>query len=310
MVLIAGPTASGKSAFAIKLAQILDGEIINADSMQVYDHLKILSARPALSDQQDIPHHMYGHIDPAQIYSTGSWLREARQTMDGILARGKVPVFVGGTGLYFKALTDGLADLPDIASSIRKGLEDKLEASGIASLYAQLLIDDRQMAERLKPNDVQRIIRALEVREATGTSLLEWQKTRTVKGPVSLEKRDTLACVLFPDRKLLYDRINHRFDTMLGLGAQREAIDFRDLGLNPKMSAMKAIGVLHLSQPDLDENALDEAIELCKRDTRRYAKRQSTWFRNQMAHWPFFAGPDYFKQVCEYWKSKKLQECD
>ncbi|OCW55703.1 tRNA (adenosine(37)-N6)-dimethylallyltransferase MiaA [Hoeflea olei] len=282
-VLIAGPTASGKSALALKLARDLGGEIVNADSMQVYGVLEILTARPRGADLQQVPHHLYGHVPPDTAYSTGIWLDQARAAIGEIRARGALPVVVGGTGLYFRALTGGLSDMPAIPDALRAQLRTRLESEGVAALHAELARLDPPMAERLRPADRQRILRALEVVRATGRSISTFQG----RGGAAVIEADTAHCiVLDPDRPALHARINARFAQMIDEGALDEVRALLALAVPPQHPAMKAIGVNHLARYLAGEYSLADAVDLASAATRQYAKRQLTWFRNQLdARW-------------------------
>lgn len=287
-VLIAGPTASGKSSLALMIAQMVDGVIVNADSMQIYDGLQILSARPTIEEMAGIEHRLYGYVDPSERFSVGKWLDDAVAQIKDIRASGQCPILVGGTGLYFKALLEGLNDMPDIPSEIREYWKEEQERMGEAeALHALLTECDPEMAATLKPGDTQRILRALEIFDATGKSLLYWQAQSAMRHDVSVAQ-DAWRLVLCPPREVVYKKIEDRFDQMVELGGIIEANYMCSLGIDPILPAMKAIGVEHLSNYSKGELALDEAITLCKRDTRRYAKRQMTWIRNQMGDWPVF----------------------
>ncbi|WP_322988847.1 tRNA (adenosine(37)-N6)-dimethylallyltransferase MiaA [Hoeflea sp.] len=277
-LLIAGPTASGKSALAIELARELGGEIVNADSMQVYGVLEKLTARPGPADLAQVPHHLYGHVTPQTAYSTGIWLSEASQAIADIRARGSIPVVVGGTGLYFRALTGGLSDMPPIPTDIRDSLRARLESEGIEVLHQELARLDPEMAVRLRPADRQRILRALEVVLATGRSIAEFQGRGS---PMVVDPATARRLVLEPDRGLLHARINARFEKMLDEGAVDEVRQLILLDISPQHPAMKAIGVNHLAAYLRGEMSLEKVIELSSAATRQYAKRQMTWFRNQ-----------------------------
>ncbi len=278
-ILITGPTASGKSALAVELARSHDGVVVNADSMQIYDTLRILTARPSEADMEGIPHHLYGHIPAAQAYSTGVWLREAGALVERLRGEGRMPVFVGGTGLYFKALTGGLSDMPEIPSDIRNRLRGRLLAEGAEVLHRELAERDCAVAETLNPQDGQRIVRALEVIEATGRSIAAFQgKT----GPMVVDPDRARKIVVLPDRATLHERINGRFEKMLAIGAEEEVQALLALDLPPEMPVMKAIGVAQIAAMLKGEMTRADVLEAGAAATRQYAKRQMTWFRNQM----------------------------
>ncbi|WP_417407911.1 tRNA (adenosine(37)-N6)-dimethylallyltransferase MiaA [Hoeflea sp.] len=278
-LLIAGPTASGKSALALEMARELGGEIVNADSMQVYGVLDRLTARPGAQDLAEVPHHLYGHIPPSELYSTGLWLNEATEIINDVRARGLLPVVVGGTGLYFRALTGGLSDMPAIPDEIRNDLRSRLVSEGVEALHAELSRLDPQMGERLRPADRQRILRALEVVRATGRSIIEFQGRGGEKIVDPLRAR---CLVLQPERPLLHARINQRFATMMEEGALDEVRHLLALDIPPQHPAMKAIGVSQIADHLAGRLSRDDAIELASIATRQYAKRQMTWFRNQL----------------------------
>jgi len=281
-LLIMGPTASGKSALALAVAERIGGEIVNADSMQVYRDFRILSARPTLEEEARVPHHLYGHIDAAERYSTGRWLTDALATIAQVRARDKTPILVGGTGLYFKALTQGLAELPSIDPELRATLTERAAAEGAPALHAELMCLDPHTAARLEPNDAPRIIRALEVIETTGESITSFQAN--TKPALGADEWRGLA--LTPDRDALYAAINSRFENMLEQGALDEVRAFAARNLDSTLPATKAHGAPALSAYLRGEISLDAATEIGQRDTRRYAKRQFTWIANQMPDWP------------------------
>ncbi len=287
-VLIAGPTTSGKSALAIALAEALGGTIINADSMQVYRDLRIITARPSPADEARVPHLLYGHVDAAENYSVGRWCVDAQAAIAETHRAGRLPILVGGTGLYFKALTQGLAAVPPVPASIRAVIRARLAADGVAPLYAELQQRDPTTAARLMPGDGSRISRALEVVLATGRSLSDWHsmqhgesKTR-VNALMPIDGARTLKLFLDVERADLYRRIDARFDAMLAGGALDEVGALAKRELDPALPAMKAHGVPWLIRHIKGEIALADAAEGGKRDTRRYTKRQATWFRNQL----------------------------
>jgi tRNA dimethylallyltransferase len=288
-----GPTASGKSALGLALAECIGGEIINADSMQVYRDFRILTARPSPEEERQAPHHLYGHIDAAERYSTGRWLTDALAAIADVRARDRIPILVGGTGLYFKALTHGLADMPDIDPDLRAALIERADKEGAPALHADLARLDPATAVRLEPNDAPRIIRALEVIETTGESITSFQ-TNTKPALAANEWR---GLALTPDREALYAAINTRFDKMLEQGALEEVRAFAARNLDPTRPATKAHGAPALSAYLRNEITLAQATEIGQRDTRRYAKRQFTWIANQMPDWPRIAPPSLDARV-------------
>lgn len=282
-ILITGPTASGKSALALRLARERGGVVINADSMQVYDTLRVLTARPSEEEMEGVPHLLYGHVPASSLYSTGEWLREISALLPDLRKQGRFPVIVGGTGLYFKALTGGLSDMPAIPDEIRDRLRARLIEEGAAVLHAELSRLDPAMAEGLQPGDGQRIVRALEVIEATGKSIRDFQKA---SGPVIVDPERARKFVVLTERPVLHDRINRRFETMMESGAVEEVKALLALNLPPEATAMKAIGVAQIADMLAGRMSEAEVIEKSAAATRQYAKRQMTWFRNQM-------GPDW-----------------
>jgi tRNA dimethylallyltransferase len=288
VLLIMGPTASGKSALALALAERIGGEIVNADSMQVYRDFRILTARPSPEEERQAPHHLYGHVAAAERYSTGRWLTDALVAIADIRARNKTPIIVGGTGLYFKALTQGLAEMPDVDPELRAALIGRAEREGALALHADLTQLDPQTAARLEPNDTPRIIRALEVIETTGESISAFQANTKP----ALEPGEWRGLTLTPDREALYATINTRFDKMLEQGALEEVRAFAARNLDPTLPAIKAHGAPALGAYLRGEMSLRAATEIGQRDTRRYAKRQFTWIANQMSDWPRIAAPE------------------
>lgn len=278
-VLIAGPTASGKSALALELALAAGGVVINADSMQVYRDLRIITARPTAADEALVPHRLYGHVDAAVNFSAGAWVSDAAKALDEARAQGRLPIFIGGTGLYFKALTAGLSVVPPIPAEVRDDVRARLERNGVEALHAELARRDPAAAERLNLRDRTRIARALEVIEATGRSLLDWHREGQ---PPLLPKDSFRAVFLAPERDELYARIDARFDAMLGAGALREVERLAARHLDPLLPAMKAHGVPALIRHLRGELGLEEAASIGRADTRHYAKRQFTWFRHQL----------------------------
>ena len=292
-LLIMGPTASGKSALGLALAERIGGEIINADSMQVYRDFRVLTARPTVEEEAQAPHHLYGHVDAAERYSTGRWLTDALAAITEIRARSKTPILVGGTGLYFKALTQGLAEMPDVDPEHRAALIERAEKEGAPALHAELAQRDPQTAARLEPNDAPRIIRALEVIETTGESITSFQaNTKPALAP-----HEWRGLALTPDREALYAGINTRFEKMLEQGALDEVRAFAARNLDPTLPAIKAHGAPALGAYLRGEITLDAAAEIGQRDTRRYAKRQFTWIANQMHNWPRVAAVALHERV-------------
>lgn len=277
-VLIAGPTASGKSALAIALAHERNGVIINADAMQVYRELRILTARPSDEDEAQMPHRLYGHVAGASAYSVARWLADATAEIEAVWRSGRVPVITGGTGLYFKALEQGLADIPLIPPDIT---EKWRAAKG--DLHAELAKRDKGAAARLNPNDRQRIIRALEVFEGTGKPLDHWQRAAQSQAMLAGMKVERI--FLNPDRKTLYARADERFARMVKEGGVEEVKALLALGLDTNKPVMKAIGVKPLAAWLSGWRGLDDAIVAGQTATRQYIKRQLTWWRHQMQGW-------------------------
>ena len=289
-ILIAGPTASGKSRLALELAETLGGTVVNADSMQVYSVLDVLTARPSAEEMRRAPHLLYGHVVPDTAYSTGAWMRDVVSLADnGKLSDGP-PIFVGGTGLYFRALEEGISEMPDIPKAIRERWRYELAERGADKLHRILMREDPEVAMTLRAGDGQRIVRALEVLEASGRSILKWQAER---GRPLIDRNSALFFVIEPDRAELVARIDRRFDGMIDAGALEEVKAIAALNLDPQLPAMKAIGVRELSAALRGETGMGEAIERAKIATRQYAKRQSTWFRHQLGpHWLRLREPD------------------
>jgi tRNA dimethylallyltransferase len=278
-ILITGPTASGKSALAIEMAKRNNGVVINADSMQVYDTLHVLTARPLNTEMQGVPHHLYGHVPASQHYSTGEWFRDAAALLDVVRSEGRTPVFVGGTGLYFKALTGGLSDMPSVPADIRDTVRRQLLEGGAEALHSILAQKDPETAGTLRPGDGQRIARALEIYEATGQSIRLFQARQ---GPIAIDPDKALKIVVLPERNVLRQRINRRFAQMLDGGAIEEVEALLALDLKPEMPAMKAIGVPQITAMLAGTMSRAEVIDAASAATRQYAKRQMTWFRNQL----------------------------
>jgi tRNA dimethylallyltransferase len=276
-LLIAGPTASGKSALALKLAKERDGVVINADALQVYRELRILSARPTDAELHEAPHRLYGHVSGLDSYSVASWLADAKREIEAAWAADKLPIITGGTGLYFLALEQGLAEVPPISPEIREKWR-----SFEGDLHGELFRRDRASAKGLKPNDRQRLSRALEVLEGTGHPLSHWQKeaqSRAFLKDVEIERQ-----LVDVPREELYIRAERRFDQMMAAGALEEVRSLIKYG--SVLPMMKAIGIPELTRHLRGEISLDEAVTLAKTATRQYIKRQFTWWRGQMKYWP------------------------
>lgn len=278
-ILIAGPTASGKSALALELAVRTGGAVVNADSMQVYSVLHTLTARPGQAEEARAPHFLYGHVHPAAAHSAGAWLRDVLALFDEGRLAGRRPIFVGGTGLYLRALSEGISQMPEIPPHIRERWRWRLGEEGPGKLHRLLMLEDPRAGMLLKATDSQRIVRALEVIEASGRSILQWQAER---GRPLVDPATATRFVIDPDRAELVGRIERRFDRMVDDGAMGEARALAALGLDPALPAMKAIGVRELIAADAGLMGVDQAILLAKTATRQYAKRQATWFRHQL----------------------------
>ncbi len=282
-ILIAGPTASGKSALAQSVAQRYGGVVVNADSMQVYRDLRILTARPTVDEEQTVPHRLFGHVDGAENYSVGRWLEDFRATLDELAGQGRVAVVAGGTGLYFKAALQGLSDIPAVPAEVRARVREGARGRPPQELHAELARVDPETAGRLRPSDPQRILRALEIFAATGRPLARFQGARTE--PL-LDSTRCPAFFIAPSRPELFARINARFDNMIEAGALGEAQALQARRLDPLLPVMRAHGVPHLLNFLGGQISLDEAIARGKSDTRHYAKRQVTFARHQL--------PDFF----------------
>lgn len=278
-VLIAGPTASGKSSLALDLADGDQGVIVNADSMQVYDTLRVLTARPSQADMASVEHRLYGHVPASRAYSVGQWYRDVQALLASPRMDGRRVVFVGGTGLYFRALTGGLSQMPPVPEAVRSAWRAALERDGVEALHAELTRRDPETAEKLKTGDRQRIVRALEVQEASGQSIRAFQIAR---GRALIDADRAQKIVLMPDRDMLRSRITSRFEQMMDGGAVAEVEALLAQALDPNLPAMKAIGVREIAAFLKNEISAAEAVELASIATRQYAKRQMTWFRNQL----------------------------
>lgn len=277
--LIAGPTASGKSALALRIAREKDCVVVNADSMQVYGVLRVLTARPSLEDMQGVPHFLFGHVPPSTLYSTGKWLADVEALLAlPELARRHI-VFVGGTGLYFRALLGGISEMPEVPPDVRQHWRAALAEKGAEALHTELAARDPETAARLKPQDSQRIVRAIEVHASSGRPISFWQ---TQTGAPLVDGASARKICLTPDRTELRAKIGERFAVMAQSGAVEEVKALLELRLDPALPAMKAIGVAELTAFLKSEISLPEAAERASAATRQYAKRQDTWLRNQL----------------------------
>tara|TARA_Y100001970_G_scaffold279514_1_gene387000 strand:+ start:1255 stop:2139 length:885 start_codon:yes stop_codon:yes gene_type:complete len=279
--LISGPTASGKSNFAIRLAKKINGEIINADSMQVYKQLKVLSARPDPKKYQKIKHHLYGFHDVKNSFSTGDWLKLANKKIKEIQNKNKIPIIVGGTGLYFKALTDGLVKIPNIPVKYRNQIRKLHQKLGQKNFYKKLVKLDILSKEKINPTDSQRSIRAYEVKRFTKRSLYDWIKNTKSK----YIKEDFIKIYIDFPRHELIDRINRRTEEMIKIGAIREVKNFLNLKIKKDKSVLKAIGISEIKEYLDQKKEIDEIKQKISIKTRQYAKRQSTWARGNMMSW-------------------------
>jgi tRNA dimethylallyltransferase len=284
VVLLAGPTASGKSTLALELAARHDGIVVNADSMQVYGDLRVLSARPSEADEAAAEHRLYGHVSAATRYSVGRWLADIAPVLAEARKARRLAIVVGGTGLYFKALTEGLAAVPEIPGAVRSRILAEAEKADTSQLHERLQAVDPEDAAVIRLSDRSRIIRALEVFEATGRSLAVWN--RAGASPPLVAPEDAARMVLVPDRAELHRRIAERAGRMMRGGARGEVERLMAQGLGSSLPAMKAIGVRELCDHIAGSISLEEATAAIATETRRYARRQLTWFRNQMQDWP------------------------
>ena len=281
IILIYGPTASGKSKFALKLAQKIDGEIINADSMQVYKELKVLSARPRKEDINKIKHHLYGFQSVKKNFSTGDWLKLAQKKIFEVKKRGKIPILVGGTGLYFKALTEGLVNFPKIPIPFRKKIRALHKNLGAKNFFLQLIKEDPLVRNHLIQSDTQRVIRAYEIKKFTNKSMYEWFKNTKSE----FEKNDFFKIYIdFPRTDLLV-RIKERAVDMLDNGAVSEVKKFMKLKVPKVKSANKAIGINEIKEFIKKKIKIEDVIDKISIKTRQYAKRQTTWARGNMSDW-------------------------
>lgn len=278
IIIIGGATASGKTAFSIQLAKAVNGSIINADSMQVYKEIPILSAQPSMQEQDNIPHYGFGYISITSPYSVGLWMEMVEESMHAIDKAGRIPILVGGTGMYLHSLIHGLSPICDIDSDIRLESRALMRQLGVEKFYQHMQQIDPQAAEKLHANDKQRLIRAYEVLQQTGKSIVEWQAVPNKQ----LYPKNHFHCIWFqPDRETLYDNCNKRFEKMLEKGAIEEARKIMQLEPQDELTGMKALGLKPLMEYLQEHITLYEATEVGKTTTRRYAKRQTTWFRHQ-----------------------------
>lgn len=288
VLLLAGPTASGKSALALRLAEALDGEIVGADSMQIYRDLRVLTARPSPEEEARAPHHLVGVVDGAEAWSVGRWQAAAAEAIAGVQARGRTPIVVGGTGLYFRALVVGVAEMPAVPQEAREAADAEYHSRGEAAVREALRRLDPAAEARIAANDRQRLVRALAVARHTGRALSDWQAgTRPVLAPDAWR-----GLVLEPARETLYARCDARLAAMLDQGALDEVRSLLARRLSPELPVMKAVGVPELARHLAGELSLGEALALAQQMTRNYAKRQLTWFRNQTPDWTRIASPD------------------
>lgn len=279
ILVIAGPTASGKSAAALELAAALNGTIINADALQIYAGIPVLSAAPTEAEKAGVPHLLYGELSPAEACSAGRWRALAIAAIEAVLAEGRVPMLVGGTGLYLRALVEGIVEIPPVPAEVRADAEMLLASLGGAAFRRRLGERDPEAAGRLHDNDRQRLIRAYEIVTATGRTQGDWQRDMHQRPP---EGWFFDIGLLLPDRDWLYERCDRRFGAMLAAGAEEEVRALLDRGLDPDLPAMKAVGVPELAAYLRGETSRQEAAARARQATRNYAKRQLTWLRNQM----------------------------
>ncbi|MDA9637915.1 tRNA (adenosine(37)-N6)-dimethylallyltransferase MiaA [Candidatus Pelagibacter sp.] len=281
IILISGPTASGKSNFAVKIAKKIEGEIINADSMQVYKKLKILTARPNRIEQKNIKHHLYGIVDLNEKFSTGQWLELAIKKIKSIQKKKKIPILAGGTGLYFQSLINGLVKIPEIPLNFRNKVRLMSKREGQKKFYKKLLKLDPKIKDKFDPNDAQRSIRAYEIKSYTNISMYDW----LTKTESEFKDSDFLKLHIETKREKLIERINLRTSTMINSGVINEVKKFIKLKIRKDQSVNKVIGIAELTQYLNDKTTLEEAKELISIKTRQYAKRQATWARTRMVSW-------------------------
>ena len=290
-ILIAGPTASGKSALALRLAEMVDGCIVNADALQVYDCWSILSARPSTEEKAKAPHHLYGHIGKRTPYSAGHWLREVEQTLK---ITNKRPIVVGGTGLYFLALTKGLAQIPEIPTEIRKAGDELRIKNGNTGFTLALSHNDPKTLAKLDQNNPVRLQRASEVWTATGRGLSDWQKETS---PPLVNPINAVKITLATERDWLTERIERRFNKMMEIGALDEVRTYFKDGWDPTLPSANAIGAQELVAYLNGTLDINSAISQAKAQTRKYAKRQRTWFQSKMADWHQITPSDSLSSV-------------
>ncbi len=279
VLIIAGPTASGKSAMAMDVAEEYNGCVINADSMQIYADLRVITARPSIEDEDRVPHKLYGVLDGAEVCSAQLWRDMALIAIEETLAEGRLPIVCGGTGMYLKTLTEGMSPIPTIPDDVRAAVRSKLDEIGCPAMHQELAVLDPVMADRLNATDSQRVARAMEVIQATGRSLAEWQNDPPV-GPPSHLAFTTVALV--PPRDVLYARCDKRFAQMLEMGALGEVEMLLQRNLDAALPVMRALGVPEIISYLKGKISLEEAETSACTATRRYAKRQNTWIRNQI----------------------------
>lgn len=300
VICLAGPTSSGKSQLATELAHAFQGEIINADSMQIYQDLPILTAQPSPADRQQIPHHLYGVLPGSQACSVAQWLDMAHATIKDCHQRGVLPILVGGTGLYFKALCEGIAIIPDVSDHIRTKAEQKWQEIGAEAFYQEVQTFDTNVASQVKPSDRQRLIRAWSVYQTTGKALSFWQQQQ----PVAPYRDQIKPILLWPDRQDLYSRADRRFAQMVDQGALDEVKALYQKSYPAHCPVMKAVGVRELHAYSMGDIDLSAAISRAQLTTRHYIKRQYTWFRHQ----PPFAGLDRFWVINSVEEVGRLRE--
>ena len=303
VMVIAGPTASGKSALGLKLADALGGEIVNADSMQIYQDLPILTAMPDAEDQAQVPHHGYGILDGAERCSVARWLNLTRDLVADIHARGKTPILIGGTGMYIRAAIEGISPIPEIAPQYRDAASVQYDDMGGAAFRQALAEKDPALAARLNDGDRQRLIRGMEVVLATGRPLSQWQSI-PLQGQI---KADFTTVIIMPPRHELYDAINRRYPLMLEKGGIEEAQQLMVRGLDPSLPLMKAVGLPPVLAHLRGEIDAETMVTLSCQDSRRYAKRQITWFNNQLQA-NFCEDSSYFEQFSESFIKKILSK--